>query len=290
MDPVVPPPSPGDPPALPIPYTPLHPSLPVPVPPGLGDVHIVTGATSLPQFTIDLLPTPPSSFFDATANGSVTRVALDRLGEFFSHGFSTPSSSPDSAVPHELWFHVAATVILQIHGGMRRSCMTLDPDNPSETHPLPNPSTELKASVAATAAGVLAINSFFSNFVGDPAHWSLCMRCLENCNTASMEQRFQAALMSCGHDVQVAHTSVFNAAHRDLSQLADRWIANQLTEIKATLIGHILGLPSDTSHPELNAWVRDMAQHIPDRVIPSLVEEERRTTIAALTCESLDDA
>jgi hypothetical protein len=72
MDPVVPPPSSGEPPALPIPYTPSHPSLPVPVPPGLGDVHLVTGATSLPTFTIDLLPTPPSSFFDVTANGSVT--------------------------------------------------------------------------------------------------------------------------------------------------------------------------------------------------------------------------
>jgi hypothetical protein len=290
MDPVVPPPFPGDPPALPIPYTPLQPSLPVPIPPGLRDVHLVSGATSLPAFTIDLLPTPPSSFFDVTANGSVTRAALDRLGEFFSHGFTTPSSSPDSAIPRELWFRVAATVILQIHGGMRRSCMSLDPNDPGNTHPLPHPSPDLEALVVATATGVQAINSFFSTFSSDPAHWSLCMRCLENCDIASVEQCFQAALMSCGHDVQVAHMSVFNAAHRDLSQLADCWVTDQLTEIKAALIGHVLGLPSDTSHPELNSWVKDMAQHISDRVIPSLAEEECRTTIAALTCESLDDA
>jgi hypothetical protein len=290
MDPVVPPPFSGEPPALPIPYTPSHPSLPVPVPPGLGDVHLVTGATSLPSFTVDLLPTPPSSFFDATANGSVTRAALECLGEFFSHSFTTPSSSPDSAVPRELWFHVAANIILQIHGGMCRSCMTFNPELPNDTHPLPHPSPELETSVAATAAGTHTINSFFSSFITDPAHWSLCMRCLENCNTASVEQRFQAALMTCGHDIQVAHTSVFNAAHRDLSQLADRWITDQLTEIKAALIGHVLGLPSDTSHPELNSWISDMAQHISDRVIPSLAEEERRTTIASLTRESLDDA
>jgi hypothetical protein len=104
-----------------------------------------------------------------------------------------------------------------------------------------------------------------------------------------MEQRFQAALMSCGHDVQITHTSVFNAAHRDLFQLADRWVTDQLTEIKASLIRHVLGLPSDTSHPELSSWVKDMAQHVSDYVIPSLAEEERRTTIAALTRESLDD-
>ena len=278
-------------------YIPLTSEPPVPIPFGELTTSVAENQEFYMTYLISISDPLLPNDFPETPQGAIAFHALQRVQEFFTHGFLT-DSNPD-APNRYIWFATTAHLLVHMHNSIRR------------THgltPLPHAfkglnETETQDFQTATLA-LLALNSFFSNRStnrihnddDEPEDGDICLRCLEECKYPIKDVDLDAILKSCGQNMKAAHHTVINSKLQDLTIEMDKWVSARCTSIMDSFIDTIINndLSSfDTDHtdnPCLIAWAAEHKAAISSAATALITQTVITNTIEPWAQESLDAA
>jgi hypothetical protein len=225
----------------------------------------------------ELFPPPPQRVPATTGSfpifvdkhGKDLGASVITVGGHLSSGFGHAGPSPHAPVLdtegrllRPLWLRAVDELLVNTISGLRAANDADDSEDPPLAL-LSDDETTLLGNIRANATILSQFLSRSDAELGSYDELDLCLNCLDPTDPLSAEDKLAATLKSCGHDVNVARTSMFNTRRAEIETTLDQWTESYMMYCKKAIVRTMIGLhdpPFDlTFDDEFKAWVNGQA-------------------------------
>ena len=141
-----------------------------------------------------------------------------------------------------------------------------------------NLSTEESSSFDLVVRTINSLRSFFDDYYELPDQTNICLRCLEEQQSPLTQAQWRSVMITCGHNVEAAFTSITNSATKSLhDDLAD-WAAHQQAKVRNIMIDSLTSsvdfdFSAVIEDDRIQTWLSEVKARILDRLDPNMTAE-----------------